>query len=289
MYLCLLVSCCVFSTANAIVAGGATNATGEEWTPITFGEVSDLFPDRDSGGASLDENEIVGDATYSGFYVNFDEGVVSDASDGTSFFRLRVSGLKNVNKGYQGITYIGLDLDGDSALDFFVKATANTISLVTATGTNRNSPLVTASTTAFSVNGETFSAPTDSGNFSLATVASIDGTPSDLDNNNGDDYFISFAVDFDWIVEAANSLAGVTNFDETQGIGYVVSTSSKNDRFDADIAGVDGGIDSSSTFAALGAIADPVTAGGTAVPESSAYALLLGFVTGATVLLRRRR
>lgn len=280
----LVTSCCVLSTANAIVVGGATDATGEEWVPMTFGEVSDTFPDRDPGGASLDENEIIGDATNHGFYVNFDDGgteSATDGTDGTLFFRLRVSGLKNLSKGYEGYTYIGLDLNGDYALDFFLRASVDTIALVEATGAT-DSPAAGASAT------DTFSVATDSTNFSVATVASIDGSPSDLDGAGGDDYFISFSVDFDWIVQAANDLLGITDFDDTQGIGFVASTASKNNLFDSDIAGVTG-IDVNSTFEEVGAFADPVTAGGTAVPEPSSYAFLLSFVAGATVLFRRRR
>ena len=91
-----------------------------------------------------------------------------------------------------------------------------------------------------------------------AVSAATDPTATDFDlDGDGNDYFISFSVDFGTIVQELANL-GIGGFDQLSIVNLVAGTSTNaSSSMNQDIAGVDGGTDSTTTWGALGALSPP--------------------------------
>lgn len=271
---------------GVVLVDTSTNDATDPWAPISYLGPTDPYTDRQSQGN--EENEIVGDTTngLDSFYVNFDGGDDTSSTDGTIFFRIRVSGNKG-KADYDGYSYVGLDVTGDGALDFFlgVNSKDSLLTLQDAGNDLNNSPN-TSSISSTNTESTAFTAS----NFDWSPVSDIDsGVNSNIDGANGEDYFISFAVDFAWVVNAAVA-EGVTDFDENSGIAYVTATSQNPNNLNADLNGVDNdNFNANDTWTTLGAINNPVTADGTPVPEPASFAFLSGCMVTFLALFRRRR
>ncbi|NJN06348.1 MAG: hypothetical protein HC814_08275 [Rhodobacteraceae bacterium] len=80
---------------------------------------------------------------------------------------------------------------------------------------------------------------------------------------------------------------GIIGFDKDSAITYVVGTSTQINSINQDLNGVDGGISSSTTWAGLGAITDPYSVTGVAVPEPQTWAT--GILAAIGLVLHHRR
>jgi hypothetical protein len=198
-------------------------------------------------------------------------------------FRFRVSGDKGSDGQIKGQVWAGVDLDGDNAMDMFVGATDTQISFHSA-GTGANiSPKTTTIDSTPEVPAE---AVTSGTNFSYENANSIDDSPLDVDANGGNDYYITFVVSFSTFKAAADSILGTSTFSNSTPITYVVATAKNVNTLNSDLNGVDGRIDSTTTWEDLGSISETMTA---AVPEPALIALIIGLVGFAYVLYCRRK
>ena len=99
---------------------------------------------------------------------------------------------------------------------------------------------------------------------------STDPTATDTDlNGDGNDYFVSFSVDFATIVQIMADL-GIGGFDDQTLVNFVAGSSTNaSSSMNQDIAGVNGQTGSTTPWAALGGSTPPIV-----VPEQRTGALL---------------
>lgn len=276
--------------AHAVQAAIVIDGSTVDWTPITYpGVQSDYLSDQQTGITELD---IVGsaDGSHPGIYTQFfNGGDDTSLTDGEIAFRFRVGEDKNPAY-FQGVAWIGMDVNADGALDLFAgvenpKANQWIISIRDA-GSDLNTSPSTTSISASSL----FSYDSVPGTFDFSPVSLVNdpsATNLDLDGGGKTDYFVSFKLPFADLVSAVNTLVPGTGFDETKGIAYVAATAQNDNTLNADLNGVQADTNSAVTWEVLGAISPELTAYGTPIPEPSVYAGLLGVC--ALLLAARRR
>jgi hypothetical protein len=267
----LAVWLCLSTRAGAvpIVPSGPTT----DWTPIFYPSATPDAGDDQSTG--VDEADIVGDLTHAALYAAFDNAGTPLATDGNLGFRVRIGSEQNP-PGFSQVLAIGIDADANPDIDLFL--------LVDNQGQNRIAifdPGAGANTapnnTTISSTGTTYAEA--AGNYDWSPVdGTIDPLASsfDVDADGQTDYFLSFVVPFQDVVDAlaANGVAGV---DQSTALGFVVGTSTQANSFNQDLAGPPGGVNSSSGWGVLGAVSSPTAP--SAMPEPDSAALLgLGLV-----------
>lgn len=99
------------------------------------------------------------------------------------------------------------------------------------------------------------------------------------------DYYVSFAVPFADVVSFLNSKSIVIN--ENSGLRYVVATSTQGNSLNQDLGGVNGGINSTTSWEALGGFSPNISAGGQIIPEASSTVLIT--IGGLLACSYRRR
>lgn len=275
-------------TASAVLVTDPTTS----WTAIQYnGIFPDFFTDEQSTSRDRD---IVGDANHPAFYKAFNFGDPVLLTDGQILFRLRVAGDKNP-AGFEGAAFVGIDLDGNGTLDLFAgvdRSGGTSIVGVWIAGTGAN---ISPSTTTL-VSTPAWSQATSATNYSFVPVTSTnDPIPSPLNTNldggsggGGDhnDYFLSFGIDFQQLVNVAVS-RGFNTFNENSAMRFVAATATQANSLNSDLNGVNGGTSSTTTWTALGAITLTYTSGGiTPIPEPPVASSICW---GAVLLLLRRR
>lgn len=277
-----------------------------EFTAVGLGGPSDPTTDNQANRADL---ELVGDDTagLSAFYLKFDNGGTADRADGEIAFRLRISGNQGqVTVG--GNVYVGLDLTGDGALDYFIahegKNDQNLLILRSGTGANDSPSTVTLGDTLFSEDAT-------AANVNFSAVSTIDTNltglgydPYDLDADNtpksGEDHFLTFKIDFASLVHVVRTDAqnGVIDeqyvlFDESSALQMITVTSQNTNNINSDFGGInDSERDPDLTFN------DPESPGGSSttitidgqitVPEPAGIACVLGLLCLGLAAFRRR-
>lgn len=120
-------------------------------------------------------------------------------------------------------------------------------------------------------------------------------TYTDIDSDGNTDYFMSFQVDLQTLINASTAIASSETLTDASSVSIVALTTNNPNAFNQDIAGHDGSTVSGQldnvdiTWASLGATSESGTSiTGAQVPEYSNYALLLGIGIFASVLMRRR-
>ena len=272
----LVVASC-FVLSSSIFAAITITSPSSDWTMISYEDGTlwyDYWDDTQAGGGGGGANDldIVGsqdNTTFPSLFYKFDNNGTADPTDGELAFRIRMSeqGQQAYFKGY---AWIGMDIDGALNVDGkrtvdlvvgFEGTSQNTNILMKSAGLDAN---VGPSSTSFidlvppvSITG------VENSNFSFADVADIDGTGTDLDND-GADFFLSFKIDFSFIVTAVESEFGTGFiFDDTTLFSIVAATSTQGNALNADLNGVDG-------TGGDWEFSDPI-------PEPSTYALVFGF------------
>src|SRR5205814_10009896 len=97
------------------------------------------------------------------------------------------------------------------------------------------------------------------------TIDPTVGTATDINGDGKNDYFLTFTVPFADVVAQLNAKGITVNQNST--FSYVVATATQANSLNQDLNGVGGNYDGNATWGSLGALSDPITAGGIPVPE----------------------
>ena len=266
-----LVACAALPAQTAI---SVTDATG--WNAWTTGDgtiMSDAAGDQQTGQG---QDDFVGDGTYVGFMQK--AGTIG----GTDSIAWRVRMNKYDTKGFGGSLELGMDLDGDGSIELIMKATdKNGQTLTFATpGTGANDGPSTTTWGSF-VGSITLASSTY--NYQQAADGSTFGGTADA--------FVTFAISFANLQNAIRTYAGTEfasyTMDYSTRISFIAFTTTQGNAINQDLFGTTGNLNSTSTFASLGAGTGPMNANGI-VPEPSTYAQVGVFVLAGGLLAWRR-
>jgi hypothetical protein len=236
------------------------------WTPVTYAN-NNPDPSNDQQTGS-EEGDIVGNAAHPSFYTQFGDAGTPSTTDGTIAFRVRLGA--DVNPvGFKTALFVGVDANHDGAIDLFIgvnnSGSADTVGIWNP-GAGANTSPNTTSIVATPLLSYT---PTASNYHWAAVNTTIDptvGTATDIDGGGQNDHFLSFSVPFNDVVTQL-AARGVTGIDENSTFSYVMATATQANSLNQDLNGVGKNYDGSATWSTLGALADPLTASGLAVPE----------------------
>jgi len=288
----LLVSALGASPGRA--APVSPSAPTGDWTGVSYPTlVPDYSDDQQTG---ITEADIVGNATDAAVYTAFDDGGTPSLTDGNLAFRVRLGDDKNP-PGFEHFFAIGIDADADGALDLFLGVNntgqADTIGIFdTGTGLNISPDTTSIVATPLQSYAELTS------NYDFAAVSAVnDPTASsyDIDADGNNDYFLSFVIPFQDIVNElvakgiAEGNTTLQNFDQDSEFQLVAGTSTQANALNQDLGGPDGGTTSTETWAALGAMSTLISATDLLlIPEPDTGSLFgLGLVLLATAKRRR--
>lgn len=271
--------CALNSHYAAITVSGPTSL----WTPINKpGSVSDFARDNQ---ANISDLELVGDINHPAFYTLFDGGQTPSTTDGEIAFRFRMSGDQGSPK-FHGYAWVGVDADRDGALDLFLGASDREIGIYETNGATNNSPGETG------IGNLLWSTRTDRKNYAWQPVtASNDpsATSFDIDDEAGNDYFLSFVLPFNQLVSAVTSLTALPAFDESSTLRYIAATSTNKNNINSDINGLEGGTDSQTPWDDKDTgITTDTGVDGTPIPEPATVSLFAGCLALAVLCVRKR-
>lgn len=264
------------ATAAPIVIDGPTTA----WTPISYPLLIPDFNDDEQTGSN--EADVVGNDSRPALYIQFDDGGTPDPTDGNIAFRLRLGAQQNP-PGFSRFAAVGMDADGDGALDIFIgvdnSGSSDRIEIYNGGLGGNTSP---STTTVVSVSTPITYTQTGA-NYDWSMINdTIEPFQSDfdLDADGNTDYFLSWLVPFNDIVTLLSGAPHGITIDENSPVQYVVGTSTQDNALNQDLGGPDGGTTSALTWAELGAVSDPFIPTGVFVPEPGSLSLLLFGVLG---------
>ena len=266
------------ASAPAVPIDPSASTVG--WTPINY---PSLLPDvSDDQRTGIPEADIVGTTADPAFYYRFDDNGTPSTTDGNIAFRVRIGADKNPG-GFDHFMGVGIDANGDNAIDLFLavdnSGNGDQVGIFDAGSGANTSP----STTTI-VSSALFSYALSVSNYSfLAVSLALDptGTTTDVDADGDTDYFVTFVVPFADVISAL-AAQGITGFDDTDALRLVVGSSTQANSLNQDLGGPDGGTTSTTTWDALGALSDPLSA----VPEPGSGSLVS---LGLLVLAYRAR
>ena len=251
------------------------------WAPVLYGGSPSTDPTADQQTGST-ESDIVGNSLNPSLYKLYDANAPASLA-----FRTR-QGMDKSPPGFTGAFFVGMDANRDGALDIFLgvnnQGSGNQIGIWAAgTGANTSPSTTTISNSPFFTYTETAS------NYSWQPVTAISdptATTFDVDGGGSTDQFLSFVVPFADVQSALNSV-GITGVTANTPMTFVAATATQANSLNQDLNNVNGGVNSGSTWAALGATTDVYSVASiTPVPECSSAVLA---VLGPVVLLMRRR
>jgi len=225
------------------------------------------------------DQDIVGTTQDAGFYTGFDGN--------NMYFRVRLGKLRS--GGYSGLFWVGIDANGDGALDLFVGvnnqgSTTNIGFFAPGTGAN-TSP----STTSIANAVPQYQIAENSSNFDYEVVTNTIAPGvinTDINGDTNTDAMLSFRVPFAGASGTATlqgAFQGLANMSISTAtlLSFVIATSTQANSLNQDLGGINGGVNSTTTFAALGALSPAVS---TTLPEPAtigsfgAGLLLLTFI-----------
>jgi hypothetical protein len=255
------------------------------WTAINGNY--DYLLDQQTGQPAGD---IVGAAGNPGFFTTFNNNGSASNTDGTLGFRLRLDeagGNKN-SPVFDRVAWVGIDANQDAVLDAFVglgmQGSSSVLGIYDAGSSANTSPNTTSI-----ASSPAYSYTIDSSNYNYRAVNHVTdgGTTSDATTGTtGDtDYYVSLIINFGDLVTFLGT-QGISITDESS-LRYVLATSTQHNSLNQDLGGVQGGVNSTSTWVQLSGFTPYITASGNLVPEPASTGLAaLGL---ATFTLRRRR
>jgi len=272
---CALCIGLAFSQVQADVVSFNISDSTTTWTPITYPNNNNPDPSNDQQTGS-EEGDVVGNVAHPSVYTIFANAGTPSLTDGTLGFRIRLGADANP-PGFKGAAFVGIDANGDGALDLFIgvnnSGTPNQIGLWNpGNGLNTSPSTTTIASTPLVSYTETGT------NYLFVPVTTTNdptvGTATDIDGGGQNDYFLSFSVPFSDVVTQL-SLNGVTNFNQNTSLSYVIATSTQGNSLNQDLNGVPKTYDASATWASLGAQSVTFNSAGTAVPEPSSLSLMV--------------
>ncbi|WP_395094425.1 PEP-CTERM sorting domain-containing protein [Armatimonas sp.] len=238
------------------------------------------------------ESDLVGTAAVPSAYTAFDPASAGSLTDGTLYFRVRVAeDSQAVN--YSGYIWVGIDANSDGAIDIFTGvnrqgSTAQNVLRNPGTGSN-NSPSTT-SIISTDLSPSPYIHTASNYDWAAVGAANYAGTNFDVDGGGATDYFLSFSVPFQDLVNNLNTVGSgrptAISINQDTTLGFVIATSQQGNTINQDYNGGAISTSSSTTFASLGIITTPttLTAQEVTVPEpETLFLCLLG------LLGRRRR
>lgn len=275
----------LLTTTTACLATIPLLSPTDEWNPILYPGVTSDYPSDTQ--ANSDDLDLVGDADHAAVYTRFDDNstpLITD--DGELGYRLRMAGNKPPAT-FGGQAWIGADVNSDGALDLFIGANRNTISIHFAgTGSNTSPNTTTIDSTPF------WSTPVSGSNFSWTEIDSAldpSATNLDIDNGGRTDYMLTFTVPFSQVVGAVDSLFPTLDFDDTAPLAYVTATATQGNSLNSDLNGLEG-TSSDLTWTDLKALSPEVFVDGEpVVPEPGASALVMAMAAGLFFFVQKRR
>ena len=251
------------------------------WSPLPGNY--DYLSDQQTGQT---QGDIVGSATDPGFFIAFNNNGAASSTDGTLGFRVRFDnfGGNTNNPSFDRVAWVGIDANIDGSIDAFVGLNrqgnnseigiylpGNDLNTSPSTTSIASTPYVTYALTSQNYNYRAVDYVTDGGTIN-------DLTPS----SSGDpDYYASFMIPFADLVTFLGTKSIAVN--DTTPLRYIVATSTQTNSLNQDLGGVNGSINSSTSWQDLNAF----TPSG-AVPEPSSALSALSSLA-AFLLLRRRR
>jgi hypothetical protein len=276
----------------APISHGAINVLSptDDWTALTYvgvNVVSDYTEDVQATSADLD---LVGDVDHAAVYTNFDS-----AGDSLGF-RFRMGGDQNP-AGFSGQVWVGADVNDDGNLDIFIGANDTAITVNYASDGENISP----STTTIDTKNPISSIPISGTNYSWTPVTlgasgnDPDGLSADIDgdlntkNKSGNDYFLTFTLNFSAFEAAANGLSYISGFTSASSIAYVTGTATQGNTLNSDLNGISGGTNDGDSWVSLGAITPEMGVDGVLVPEPASTATLIGALCLLFIGLHKRR
>lgn len=262
------------------------SASSNSWVALAGNY--DFLADQQTGQP---ESDIVGSAANPGFFTTFNDNGSASSTDGTIGFRLRLDaagGSKN-SPAFTRVAWIGVDANIDGKIDAFLgisnQGSSATLGIFAPGLSANTSPNTTsiASSPAFSyVIGST------NYNYRAVDYTTDGGTTNDsTTTTSGDpDFYLSILLPFGDLVSYLSS-KGISVNDQSP-LRYVVATSTQHNSLNQDLGGVNGGTNSTTTWADLGGFSPTVRANGVAtVPEPSSF--LLASSALLFCLARRKR
>jgi len=258
-------------SANAQIAPTSPTTT---WAPIltSGGTVPDPINDQQTGSS---ESDIIGNLANPAFYMKYNDGGASGPTNGWVGFRLRVAADVSP-AGFKGAAFVGVDANLDGRLDLFIgvnnQGSGDQIGLWNP-GTGQN--ISPSTTTLVNPAIKTYTETASDYDF-RAVNATIDpaATTFDLDGAGKTDQFLSFVVSFPDIVSQLAAL-GITGFTRDTPMRLLAATATQDNSLNEDLNGVAGGINSSTTWQALGGFSQPYSFSSTTpVPEPASGPLV---------------
>lgn len=290
-YCCLLFSAAI-SNATPIPLSGPSSVG---WRSL--GANYDFLNDQQTGDPASD---IVGTAANPGFFTTFDDNNTPlNLTDGNLGFRVRLDdhgGNSNTIEFGRNL-WIGIDADLSGTIDVFLglnmqggassaeigifspgSGLNTSPSTTTVSSTSYTNPDVTPSAANFNYREVNFGV-TDSPLTDIGAVGP--GTKAEPD------YYVSVLFPFADIVNfLGTKTPNPISINQNTSLRYVVGTSTQSSSFNQDLGGINGQVNSASTWEALGGFTQATTPSG--VPECSAS--LLAFIGSVlTFGFRRRR
>lgn len=275
---------CAAGLAHGQVAVSVTDTTGwNTWQKADLSFMSDTIADQQTGQGA---DDFVSDATYAGFYQK--AGTIGGVD--SMLFRARMDKFDGVNQwGNGGNLGIGLDVNGDGALDLILMMSENSgnvnnrVRTITwgKPGTGANTGPSTTSWTFPTQTAITLTTNTTYNVMQASDGSLLNGTP---------DMFLSFAVSFANLQAAIRAYTPLTTFTMTYDtrMSFIAFTTTQANALNQDLFGTTGNTNSTLTWAQLGAITGPANAWGV-VPEPATYAQVGMFVLAAGLVAYRRR
>lgn len=273
-----LVSILLSASANAQLISGSTN----QWKPILFGgkNVSDPSLDQQTGQR---ESDLVGSSTIPSAYMAFDPATSSSLTDGTLYFRIRVAEDSQA-AGYSGYVWVGIDANSDGKLDLFAgvnRQGSSAFNVLRNPGTNTNTSPSTTSIVTTDLSPSPYAHTASNYNWAAVGAANYTGTNFDADGGAKADYFMSFGMPFQDIVNTLNTTGSgrpsAISINQNTNLRFVVATSQQGNLINQDYNGGNFSASSSSTFTSLGAFADTTKLASVAIPEpESLWFVIIG-------------
>ena len=268
----------------AQTAVSVTDTTGwNAWQKADLSPFTEITTDQQTGQGA---DDFAADATYSGFYQK--AGTIGGVDH--LLMRARFDKFDGADQWGNGGNFgIGMDVNGDGALDLIMMVTESSGNANNRTRTIRWGDPGTGANTGPSTTTWTF--PTQTAiNLTLNTTYDVTQAYDGSMLNGTADMFMSFAVSFANLQAAVRAYTPFTTF--TMGyqtrMSYIAFTSTQDNSLNQDLFGTTGNTSSSLTWSQLGAITGPANAFGI-VPEPSTYAQVGAFLFAGGYMTWRRR